>query len=153
MTEEPLKGEPLAILLVEDDPDHAELVMRCFEEHQVANRLFHVRDGESALDFLHHRGAYTYPATSPRPHLVLLDLRLPGIGGLDVLAEIKTSPTLKTMPVVVLTTSSARPDIESAYDQHVNSYVVKPLDFDKFRLLMKELGFYWLMWNHYPWSD
>ncbi len=152
MTSELLNGEPLRILLVEDDPAHAELITRCFEEHNIANRIYHVGDGETALDFLHHRGDYADQEASPRPHVILLDLRLPGICGLDVLTQVKTNEDLETIPVVILTASQAEPDIEEAYKKRVNSYLVKPLDFDKFKQLMIDLGFYWLGWNRSPWS-
>lgn len=148
---EAVMGAPLNILLVEDNPGHAELVIRSFEDHRVANNIFHVADGEAALDFLYRRGTYADPAAAPRPHLVLLDLRLPKIDGLEVLREIRTSQQLDKMPVVVLTTSHAEVDVCKAYKHHANSYLVKPLDFEKFTQLMDDLGFYWLGWNHYPW--
>lgn len=147
-----IKGEPLYILLVEDNPAHAELVIRSFESQRVVNRIFHVKDGEEALDYLFHRGHYQDPATSPRPNVILLDLRLPKVDGLEVLREIKSSEGLKRIPVVVLTTSQAEIDASRAYDYHANSYLVKPLDFEHFTRLMEELGFYWLGWNYNPWS-
>lgn len=143
-------GEPLIILLVEDNPDHAELILRSFEEHRVANRIFHVQDGEAALDYLFRRGCYTDPKSSPRPHVILLDLRLPRIDGLEVLKEIKSSEELQQIPVVALTTSESEQDMAGAYRRHVNSYLVKPVDFDKFNRLMDDLGFYWLAWNRKP---
>jgi CheY-like chemotaxis protein len=142
-----LPGSPVIILLVEDNQDHAELVKRSFEEHRVANALHHVSDGEEALDYLFRRGAYTDPEKSPRPHVVLLDLRLPKIDGLEVLKEIRTCKELGRIPVVILTTSDAEMDVARAYDAHVNSYLVKPVDFEKFLQLMNDLGFYWLAWN------
>ena len=146
-----MNGEPLCILLVEDNPAHAELVIRNFEEHRVANQIHLVRDGEQALDYLFRRGKYADPQTSPRPHVVLLDLRLPKIDGLEVLSEIKSSAHLADLPVVILTTSSAEQDVARAYDCHANSYLVKPVDFEKFSDLMNDLGFYWLGWNYNPW--
>ncbi|MCP4661636.1 MAG: response regulator [bacterium] len=145
-------GEPLRILLVEDNAAHAMLVIRSFEDHRVANNIHHVSDGEAALDYLFRRGVYTDPQKSPRPHLLLLDLRLPKIDGLEVLKEIRTAREFDSMPVVVLTTSHAEVDVCKAYEHHANSYLVKPLDFDKFTQLMDDLGFYWLGWNHYPWT-
>jgi len=147
-----IKGEPLTILLVEDNPAHAELVIRSFENQRVANKIFHVWDGEEALDYLLRRGKYTDPEKSPRPNVVLLDLRLPKVDGLEVLREIKSVEGLKRIPVVVLTTSQAEIDASRAYDCHANSYLIKPLDFDLFTKLMEELGFYWLGWNYNPWS-
>ncbi len=146
-----MNGEPLTILFVEDNPDHAELVMRSFEDHRVANTIFHLPDGEAALDFLFRRGSYADPGTSPRPHVILLDLRLPKVDGLEILKIIRDSEDLRTIPVVILTTSHAEMDVSRAYEYHANSYLVKPLDFEKFTKLMDDLGFYWLGWNHYPW--
>lgn len=146
-----MNGEALTILFVEDNPDHAELVMRSFEDHRVANRIIHLADGETALDYLLRRGSYRDPASSPRPHVVLLDLRLPKVDGIEILKVIRDADELKTIPVVILTTSHAERDVCRAYEYHANSYLVKPLDFEKFTRLMDDLGFYWLGWNHYPW--
>ena len=150
MPSEDMHGDPLIILLVEDNLPHAELVKRSLEGHEIANKIYHVSDGEAALAYLFRQGVYADPATSPRPHVVLLDLRLPKVSGLDVLREIKTSNHLCTIPVVVLTTSTAERDVVSAYAQHANSYLVKPVDFAAFTRLMHDLGFYWLLWNHHP---
>jgi CheY-like chemotaxis protein len=135
------------ILLVEDNADHAELVLRTFEEHRIPSRLLHVTDGEAALDYLLRRGRYSDPESSPRPHLILLDLRLPRIDGLEVLEEIKESAELRDIPTVVLTTSESESDVVRAYERHANSYLVKPVDFAKFIKLMDDLGLYWLGWN------
>lgn len=148
----PIRGEPFTILLVEDNPAHAELVLRSFEDHRVANNIIHLSDGESALDYLFRRGPHADPKKSPRPHVILLDLRLPRMDGLEVLKEIRSSDEFHTLPVVILTTSEAERDVAKAYEQHTNSYIVKPLDFAGFTALMEDLGFYWLGWNYYPWS-
>ena len=145
-----INGDPLTILLVEDNPAHAELVMRSFEDHRIANRIQHVANGETALDYLFRRGDYADPEKSPRPHVIFLDLRLPRIDGLTVLNEIKSADQLKQIPAVILTSSNAEVDVVKAYKTHANSYLVKPLDFDKFTKLMKDLGFYWLGWNCSP---
>lgn len=145
-----LTGEPLHILLVEDNEAHAELVIRGMRDQQVANRIHHVVDGEKALDYLFQRGAYADPEKNPRPNFVLLDLRLPRVDGLEVLRTIKTTPELLRIPVVILTSSDAESDIAKSYDYHANSYIVKPLDFRTFTKLMKDLGFYWLGWNAKP---
>lgn len=150
MSSNPTTDKEFVILHIEDDPDHAELVRRSFESHRVANHLIPVSDGEVALDYLFRRGDYTDPKTSPTPTVILLDLRLPKIDGLDVLAKIKNEPRLKYIPVVILTTSDAESDVARAYELHANSYVVKPVDFDKFTRLMDELGLYWLGWNIRP---
>jgi two-component system response regulator len=148
-----LTGEPLHILLVEDNEDHAELVIRGMRDQQVANKIHHVLDGEKALDYLFFRGAYANPKENPRPNLILLDLRLPRIDGLEVLKTIKSTPDLLRIPVVILTSSDAESDIAKSYDYHANSYVVKPLDFKTFTRLMKDLGFYWLGWNAKPLAE
>ena len=143
-------GEPILVMLIEDNPDHAELVIRTLEEHKIANRVRHFLDGQSALDYLFHRGEYSDPASSPRPHVILLDLRLPRVDGIDVLKGIKEDDRLKSIPVVVLTTSEAEKDVAKAYYNHANSYLVKPVGFDEFKRLMDDLGFYWLSWNTNP---
>ncbi len=143
-------GEPVLVMLVEDNADHAELVIRTLEEHRIANRVRHFLDGQSALDYLFHRGEYSDPATSVRPHVILLDLRLPRVDGIDVLKAIKEDEHLKSIPVVVLTTSEAEKDVAKAYYNHANSYLVKPVGFEEFKKLMDDLGFYWLSWNTNP---
>jgi CheY-like chemotaxis protein len=145
-----LSGHPIVILLVEDNLAHAELVKRNFEVHQVANRLYHVTDGEAALDYLFRRGRYADPEQSPRPHLILLDLRLPRIDGLEVLKTIKASQDLRPIPIVILTTSGSEQDVVRAYQYYANSYLVKPVEFAQFTALMEELGFYWLVQNYDP---
>ncbi len=143
-------GETLfTFLLVEDDPAHAELVKRGFEEHSERHQIMHVSDGEAALDYLFRRGIYADAQQSPRPHVVLLDLRLPRKSGFDVLEEVKAAPNLRDIPIVVLTTSQAREDALRAYQLHANSFVVKPADFSEFSALIKELGQYWLRWNFF----
>lgn len=147
-----MMGEPLRILLVEDNQDHAKIVKRSFKDHQVANDIVHVGDGQAAVDYLFRRGEYSDPKKSPRPHVIVLDLRLPKLDGLEVLKQVKKSAELRRVPVVVLTSSEAEQDVAMAYDYHANSYLVKPLDFGKFTGLMKDLGFYWLGWNTKPWN-
>jgi len=153
MTENKINGKPVTVLLVEDNPAHAELVIRSFEDHRITNKIYHVSDGEEALDYLLRRGAYAEPAKSPMPHMVLLDLRLPKIDGLEVLKEIKSVKELEKIPTVIFTTSSAEVDVAKAYGFHANSYLVKPVNFEKFNQLMNDIGFYWLAWNHHPWED
>jgi CheY-like chemotaxis protein len=140
-----MKGKPVSILLVEDNIDHAHLVMRKFKLFKIANRITHIEDGEAALEYLEKsKTEHNFP------HLILLDLRLPKVDGLEVLREIKTNPDLMEIPVVILTTSDAETDIAKAYHLHANSYLVKPVDFDKFTELMDLLGFYWICWNKNP---
>ena len=148
-----MNGEPLNILHVEDNPDHANLVVRSLRKQRVANVVYLVEDGEAALDYLFRRGDYQDPQNSPRPHVILLDLRLPKVDGLEVLRVIKTTEGLLKIPVVVLTSSDAEKDVAQSYAYHANSYLVKPVGFDKFTEMMEHLGFYWLRWNRYPWSS
>jgi CheY-like chemotaxis protein len=145
-----MNGEPILVMLVEDNVDHAELVIRTLEEHRIANRIRHFTDGQSALDYLQRRGEFSESAASPRPHVILLDLRLPRIDGLQVLEAIKADAELKSIPVVILTTSEAEKDVARAYNSHANSYLVKPLGYQEFKKLMEDLGFYWLGWNTHP---
>ncbi len=151
MNTQAVRERPLTILFVEDNHDHAELVLDNLEEHQVVNVIHHVTDGGPALDYLFRRGAYADPEKSPRPDVILLDLRLPKVDGLEVLRQIKTTDVLQRIPVVILTTSSAESDLDRAYEYHANSYLIKPVEFDAFEKLMGELGFYWLCWNRDPW--
>jgi len=113
-------------------------------------RLYHLEDGASALDYLFQRGAYADPDSSPRPAIILLDLRLPRVDGLTVLQTIKAAPELNRIPVIILTTSQAEADVARAYDAHANSYLVKPVEFPQFVNLVRELGCYWLEWNTDP---
>jgi CheY-like chemotaxis protein len=145
-----MRGKPIDILLVEDDPAHAEIVLRNFNDFRLANRIIHVEDGEAALDYLYRRGKFSDPSTSPTPNVILLDLRLPKVDGLEVLRQIKTDKKLLHIPVVVLTTSAAETDMVKAYEYHANSYLVKPPDFPQFVELMKTFGYYWLAWNKSP---
>ncbi|MCB1050346.1 MAG: response regulator [Acidobacteria bacterium] len=132
---------PVNILLVEDNPDHAELVMRGLEEVHPQAQITHLTDGEAALNFLFK------DANQTRPDFVLLDLRLPKIDGLEVLRQIKADPHMRALPVIVLTTSSAVSDIEKAYCNYVNSYLVKPTEYSQFLDLLADLGLYWAEWN------
>jgi len=153
MVEMPKQGQPIVVLLVEDNDAHAELVQRSLENHRVANKVIHLADGEMAVNYLLQRAPYADPKQHPRPCVVLLDLRLPKVDGLEVLKTIKTTADLHSLPVVILTTSEAERDVAQAYEYHANSYLVKPVDFQKFQELMNDLGFYWLSWNRSPWSS
>ncbi len=148
-----MTAKPATILLVEEDPAHAELIKRNFRRHKVPDDLYHVSDGAEALDYFHRRGYYSDPKKSPRPKLVLLDHRLPKVDDLEVLREIKSDDKFKSIPVVILTTSHARNDVDQAYREYANSYLVKPTNPAKFKQLMADLGFFWLSWNYWPFVE
>jgi CheY-like chemotaxis protein len=128
------------ILLVEDNPDHAELVRRTLADRGPGRAVCHMADGEEALDYLFRRGAYADPVTSPRPQVVLLDLRLPGIDGLEVLSAIKEDLNLRSLPVVILTTSEADMDVADARKRRADGYLSKPMAYDRFVEMMARLG-------------
>jgi two-component system, response regulator len=134
------------ILLVEDNPDDEALTRRAFERSNIANSLDVVRDGQQALDYLFGNGASEKPA----PALILLDLKLPKIDGLEVLKQIRTRESTKLIPVVILTSSSEQTDLIAGYDSGANSYVRKPVDFDQFSESVRQLGLYWLVVNESP---
>ncbi|MFH1951151.1 MAG: response regulator [Pseudomonadota bacterium] len=145
-----MKGKPVDILLVEDDPDHAELTIRALKDNNVLNEVYVVKDGQEALDFVYHRGSYTDRKRYPRPGLILLDIRLPKMDGLEVLKELKADPQLKSIPVVMLTTSERDEEIAESYGAGANSYVVKPVEFEEFTKKVKELNLYWTITNTLP---
>jgi CheY-like chemotaxis protein len=148
-----MSGRILNILLVEDNPDHAELVRRSLELFPAASWLHHVEDGEAAVAYLLGTGACADRARFPVPDLVLLDLRLPRMEGLEVLRQVKSHPTLHLMPVVVLTTSNAERDVAAAYAYHANIYVTKPMDFQRLAQVINELGFYPQAGNKSPQTE
>ena len=131
------------ILLVEDSDEDYEATIRAFKRSQFANPINRCADGDDALDYLHHRGKYSQLEKAPRPSVILLDLNLPGTDGRDVLTEIKSDENLKSIPVIVLTTSSDRRDIESCYRAGANSYVQKPVDLDGFMRAIQRLKDFW----------
>jgi len=145
-----MKGRPINILLVEDEEAHAVIVKRNLNDFKLANKIYHVSDGQAALDYLYRREAYSDALLFPKPELILLDLRLPKVDGLEVLKTIKTNPELMRIPVVIMTTSSAEKDVAQAYDHYANSYLVKPLDLQQFMPMLESLGLYWLIWNRAP---
>ncbi len=136
------------VLLVEDDPAHALIIRRHFERIGAQAHLTHVEDGAAALDHLY--GRTLEGAQVPRADLVLLDLRLPKVDGLEVLRQVKSDPSLRRTPVIALTTSAAERDVSRAYDLSVNSYLVKPVDFDQFSQVLDTVAAYWLATNLYP---
>jgi two-component system, response regulator len=143
-----MTSAPVELLLVEDNPDDVELAMHAFAKHNLANRVSVARDGQEALDFL--LGPEPNGHATIRPKVILLDLKLPKIDGLDVLRRIRADPGLRTIPVVVMTSSRLDRDVVDSYDLGVNSYIVKPVDFDKFVETVQTLGLYWLLINEPP---
>lgn len=141
---------PVDLLLVEDNPRDVELTLHAFERFKLANSIHVARDGAEALDFLFAEGAHADRTSAANPRVVLLDLKLPKVDGIEVLRAIRENPRTRTLPVVVLTSSREERDIVEAYRLGVNSYIVKPLDFDQFAEATRTLGMYWLVLNQPP---
>ena len=137
------------ILMVEDDPKDVELSLSALEDYNLANEVVVARDGEQALDYLYCRGEYA-SRSNENPAVVLLDLKLPKVDGLEVLRQVKSDPKLKLVPVVVLTSSKEEKDMVASYKLGVNAYVVKPVDFHEFVNAIKELGVFWAVINEPP---
>jgi len=138
------------VLLVEDSPEDRELALRAFKKANLTNLIEIARDGAEALEFLFCEGAYADRKFEDGPKLVLLDLKLPKIDGLEVLRQIKGDPRTKSIPVVVLTSSKEQQDVIESYSLGVNSYIVKPVNFERFVAAVRDLGFYWLLLNQPP---
>ena len=141
---------PLEILLVEDNPHDAELAILALRKHNLANRLVHVEDGRAALDFLFGTGAYEGRDVVLQPKVVLLDLKLPKVDGIEVLRQIRADERTKLLPVVILTSSRENSDLINAYQLGANSYIVKPVDFENFSDAVTHMGRYWLLLNEIP---
>jgi two-component system response regulator len=141
---------PVEILLVEDNPYDVELSLLAFKQHNLANHIHVVRDGAEALDFLFGTGAYAGRDLQDSPKIILLDLKLPKVDGLEVLKRIKSDARTQSIPVVILTSSREDRDIIDSYKFGVNSYIVKPVDFEQFTQAVQQLGFYWLLLNEPP---
>lgn len=142
--------DDVEILLVEDNPTDAELATLALKERNLANKLVWVKDGAEALDFLFATGAYASRRVENSPKVVLLDLRLPKVDGLEVLRRIRVDPRTKNIPVAVLTSSKEDRDVIASYNLGVNSYISKPVDFDEFTKVVSDLGYYWLLINRPP---
>jgi len=142
--------EPRAILLVEDNPDDEALTLRALKRHNVFNEVVVARDGAEALDYLFARGPYAGRKVTDLPPVVVLDLKLPKVDGLEVLREVRADPRTKCLPVVILTSSSEERDLVESYRLGVNSYVRKPVGFEEFSHAVGQLGLYWLLLNESP---
>jgi len=138
------------ILLVEDSQDDIDLALHALRQGKLANSIFVVRDGEEALDFIFCRGTFSERNIDHPPKLVLLDLKLPKVDGLQVLKAVKSDPRTRTIPIVIMTSSKEERDMVESYNSGVNSYIQKPVDFDQFRNTVKTLGLYWLVVNQPP---
>lgn len=142
--------QPFNILLVEDEEAHAELTKRAIRKAGNANRIDIVSDGEKALDYLTNRGKYADTDRYPLPGLILLDIKLPGMDGIEVLKSIKEDDKLKKIPVIMLTTSEREEDISKAYNYYANSYLTKPVGYKEFEEKVKQIDFYWMLLNRPP---
>ena len=133
------------ILLIEDNENDAELAIMALQKNHVAKFITHLTDGEEALDFLFGQGQYAGRNTDNKPRVILLDLKMPKVSGLEVLEQLKSNELTKKIPVVMLTSSKEHPDVEKSYSLGANSYIVKPVDFDSFSKVVNDLGIYWLL--------
>jgi CheY-like chemotaxis protein len=145
-----MNNNEVELLLVEDDPNDVELTLLALRKHKLANKIHVVRDGEEALDFVFSRGAYSHRTSNDPPKVILLDLKLPKINGLEVLKIIKSDPRTRAVPVVVMTSSREQRDMVEGYRLGVNSYIQKPIDFHQFQTIIRDLGYYWLVVNQSP---
>jgi two-component system response regulator len=145
-----MKPNQVEILLVEDNPNDVELTLRALKRHNLANKVFVVKDGAEALEFLFATGAHADRNVESSPRVVLLDLKLPRVDGLEVLRRVKSDERTKAIPVVVLTSSREQRDVVESYQLGVNSYIVKPVDFEKFVQAVSEVGLYWVLLNQPP---
>lgn len=145
-----MKQNQVEILLIEDNPDEAELAIRSLRKNNLANNLVHIDDGAEALDYIFCRGKYAGNDISFTPKVILLDLKLPRVGGLEILKQVKTDERTKSIPVVILTSSKEDSDLIEGYNLGVNSYIVKPVNFESFAKAISELGMYWVILNQQP---
>jgi two-component system response regulator len=144
-----MEQTPLEILLIEDNPYEAELTIKSLKKNNLANNLVHIDDGAEAMDFIFSKGKYENSKNNS-PKLILLDLKLPKVSGIEILRAIKSNDSTKLIPVVVLTSSKEEKDIVESYKLGVNSYIVKPVNFDAFAIAIAELGLYWMILNQSP---
>lgn len=145
-----MENSKIEILLIEDNQYEAELAIRSLRKNNIANNVVHIDDGQEALDYIFNRGKYEGKNSAQTPRLILLDLNLPKVGGLEILKQVKSDENTKMTPVVVLTSSKEERDIVDSYRLGVNSYIVKPVNFESFSKAMAELKIYWLLLNQWP---
>jgi two-component system response regulator len=139
--------EIVEILLVEDNPDDAMLATLALKESHVVNNITHLKDGAEALDYIFHQGAYAHLPEDSHPKVILLDIKMPKVNGIEVLRKVKANEKTREIPVVIFTSSDEDPDVAECYKLGVNSYVVKPLDFDQFKKAIADIGLYWVVLN------
>lgn len=139
--------ESLEVVLVEDNAEDAELAKIALEESNVVNNIIHLKDGAEALDYIFHKGTYASKPVDSKPKIILLDLKMPKVNGLEVLRKIKSDEETKKIPVIVFTSSDEDPDVKECYNLGVNSYIVKPMDFEQFKKAVNSIGMYWLVLN------
>lgn len=142
-----MDNSEIEVLLIEDNPDDAALAIRSLKKQNLANKLVHLKDGAEAIDFIFGQGQYEGRPMNFIPRVILLDLKMPKVNGIEVLERIKSEPSTKSIPVVVLTSSAEDPDIKRCYELGVNSYIVKPVEFDNFAKTVADLGMYWVVVN------
>ena len=142
-----MENTEVEIVLVEDNPHDAEMTIRTLKKNNLVNKIVHLKDGAEALDFFFGTGAYEGRNTGIKPKVILLDLKMPKVDGIDVLRKLKSEASTKTIPVVVLTSSSESPDVSLCYELGANSYIVKPVGFENFSKSITDLGLYWLVLN------
>jgi two-component system response regulator len=145
-----MENSQIEILLVEDNVDDAEMTIHALRKNNLANKLIHMKDGEEALDFLLGTGKFAGRDLSIKPSLILLDLKMPKIDGMEVLEKVKSNDDTKKIPVVILTSSKEDPDVSRCYELGANSYIVKPVEFEGFVKAVSEIGMYWMLINHPP---
>jgi CheY-like chemotaxis protein len=145
-----MSNNAIEILFAEDNTDDAKLTMRALKKAGLTNFIFHVRDGAEALDFMYCKGIYASQCLHTKPKLILLDLKMPKVSGIEVLEKLKSDPVFRTIPIVILTSSNEDPDIKLCYELGANSYIVKPVEGDNFFKTIKELSLYWVILNHPP---
>ncbi len=145
-----MNGENIDIILIEDDPNDARLIMRVFKKHNLTNNIVHLEDGAKALEYLFDQENHSTGAPGISSKVILLDLKLPKVNGIEVLRRLKEDERTRSIPVVILTSSNEEKDIDAAYALGVNSYVTKPIKFDDFASVVTDLGFYWMLLNKLP---
>lgn len=142
-----MDNNKVEVLLVEDNPHDAEMTIRTLKKVNLANKLIHLKDGAEALDFIFGKGVYMDRDINDKPKVILLDIKMPKVDGIEVLRQIKSNEATKTIPVVIMTSSKEEQDVIASYNYGVNSYIVKPVDFESFAKAVSELGYYWLITN------